>query len=175
MTRSLQKPQAGFTLVETMIVLAVIAVMLTLAVPMARDWLMNSRIRSAAESLHTGLQLARMEAVRRNANVEFVLDAPPSSKWTVRVQGGADIEKDEGTAGSGSVTVTPSDVATIAFNGLGRPLPLPADWVSFDVDLPPAVMAPSVTRDLRLRVSGGGQIVLCDPNINIVGDVRTCP
>lgn len=176
MTSVLHKPQGGFTLVETMVVVAVIAIMLALAVPMARDWLMNSRIRSTAESLAAGLQLARMEAVRRNAIVEFTLDAPPASGWTVRVQGSAPAFIQQGAAaGSGSVTVTPSDAAPIVFNGLGRTVLLPADWVNFDVDLPAAVMDPADTRDLRLQVSGGGQIVLCDPNIHIVGDVRTCP
>ncbi len=177
MMSDLREPQAGFTLVETMVVIAVIGIMLMLAVPMARDWLMNSRIRSTAESLTAGMQLARMEAVRRNAIVEFTLDAPPASGWTVRVQGSAPafIEQGAAAAGSGSVTVTPSDVATIAFSGLGRALALPADWVGFDVDLPATVMAAADTRNLRLQVSGGGQIVLCDPNISTVGDVRTCP
>lgn len=63
----------GFTLVEMAITLTVLAMMLMLAMPTIGVWLSNARIRNAAETIQTGLQTARLEAVRRNENVSFYL------------------------------------------------------------------------------------------------------
>ena len=63
----------GFTLIEMAVALAVLALLLMLAMPSIGVWVTNSRIRSSAESLQSGLQTARLEAVRRNQNVSLYL------------------------------------------------------------------------------------------------------
>ena len=45
--------------------------LLAAAAPSFSDWIRNTRIRTAAEAFQNGLQLARAEAVRRNAWVRF--------------------------------------------------------------------------------------------------------
>jgi type IV fimbrial biogenesis protein FimT len=66
-------PQTGFSLIELMVVVSVLAVLLGLALPSFSEWIRNNQVRSAAESLRDGLQLARSEAVKRNARVRFQL------------------------------------------------------------------------------------------------------
>lgn len=65
----------GVTLVELAVALAVLALLLVAGLPSMTTWLQNTRIRNEAESLQNGLQLARMEAVRRNQPVSFWLVA----------------------------------------------------------------------------------------------------
>ena len=60
---------AGFSLVELMITLVVMSVAMAMAVPGFRYLNNSSRITAPANELVAGLQLARAEAVRRNARV----------------------------------------------------------------------------------------------------------
>ncbi len=64
-------PQGGLNLVEVMVAIAVVAILIALAAPSFGDWLQNQQIRAAAEATLNGLQVARSEAVRRNAQVRF--------------------------------------------------------------------------------------------------------
>ena len=59
----------GFTMIELMIVVAVIAVAVALAAPSFRGLLAKKRIEGVASELATDLQYARSEAVSRNATV----------------------------------------------------------------------------------------------------------
>lgn len=61
----------GFTLVEVMIVLAVIGIMAAIAVPNFMNWLPNMHTRAEARDLFSALQKAKMEAVRTNTTVNF--------------------------------------------------------------------------------------------------------
>lgn len=63
----------GFTMVELAVGLAIVAILLAAAVPAFTAWIGNARIRSTAEVLLNGIQLARAEAVRRNTRVRFQL------------------------------------------------------------------------------------------------------
>ena len=59
----------GFTLVELMVTLLVLAVLLGLAVPSFRDASLSSRLTGYANDLVAGVQIARSEAIKRNATV----------------------------------------------------------------------------------------------------------
>lgn len=173
--------QRGFSIIEAMVVVTVIAVLMILAVPMGVEWLANSRIRSAGESMLAGLQLARAEAVKRNAPVEFVVDAAVGSGWVVRVAlSGEELQARAAGEGTADVAVaaTPNGAARITFDGLGRRaanVDASAPLDRLDVDLPASVLAADRTRDLRLQFGPGGQIVMCDPNVTATGNVRICP
>lgn len=60
------RKQAGFTLIELMVTIAVLAVIVTLAVPSFQDTINSNRLTSAANETSAVLQGARMEAVRLN-------------------------------------------------------------------------------------------------------------
>jgi type IV fimbrial biogenesis protein FimT len=61
--------QSGFTLVEVMITIAVLAVVLGIAVPSFSGVIAQNRLVAATNEVVGAVQLARMEAVRRNARV----------------------------------------------------------------------------------------------------------
>jgi type IV fimbrial biogenesis protein FimT len=63
--------RAGFTLVELMVTLAVAAIMLTIAVPSFKHMMASSRLTTTANSLVGALNLARMEAIKRNDDTQF--------------------------------------------------------------------------------------------------------
>ena len=61
--------QSGFTLVELMFTITVLAVLLGIGVPNFRDFIRNSRMTAAANDLLADLNLARSEAVKRRVAV----------------------------------------------------------------------------------------------------------
>lgn len=69
----------GFSLIELVIVVAVMGVLLASVAPSVKDWVVNTRIRNAATALETGLQLTKQEALKRNQSVTFWLVTASSS------------------------------------------------------------------------------------------------
>ena len=59
------------TIIELMIVVAVISILAVMVLPEFKQTIANSQIRGAAESIQNGLQIAKLEAIRRNTNVVF--------------------------------------------------------------------------------------------------------
>lgn len=66
-----RRRQGGFTLVELMIGLAVAAVLLVIALPSFRSITATNRLVTTANELVGAINVARMEAIKRNANVQF--------------------------------------------------------------------------------------------------------
>jgi type IV fimbrial biogenesis protein FimT len=81
------KRQRAFTLVELLIVVALTAVVLSLAAPSLRDFILVQRLKSISSSLVTDMQYARSEAVSRGKNVWVYFKLPsntqPMSCYTI--------------------------------------------------------------------------------------------
>lgn len=166
--------QRGFSLIELMIAFVVLGILLFVGVDAYRIWIQNTQIRTAAEAALNGMQLARGEAVRRNANVQMVL---AGSGWTVSVPStGEQIQARSGAEGSSNVVVTtaPAGSTTITFNGLGRVI-ANADATSSitRVDVDSSVLPASESRELRIMVGIGGDVRMCDPQL-AAPDPRAC-
>lgn len=67
------RPTAGFTLIELMTVVSVLAVLLALAAPNMADFIEKRRVVAAAEAIYAKLQLARSEAIKQSATVSASL------------------------------------------------------------------------------------------------------
>lgn len=59
----------GFTLIEMMVTVAVAAILLVMAVPSFQEASLNGKLNSISNSFVAAAQLARSEAIKRNANV----------------------------------------------------------------------------------------------------------
>ncbi len=165
----------GFSLIELLIGIAIMAILAGLAMPSFQAWLQNAQIRNAAESVQNGLQRARAEAVGRNTNIEFVLGA--GSSWVVQLTDGTDIESRSASEGSRDVTVavTPAGATTVTFNNFGGLLAANADAsLPFtQVDLDSSVLAATDSQELRITIGLGGNVRMCDPNAP-VSSPRAC-
>lgn len=62
----LHQKQLGITLVETMIVVAIIGVLAAMAAPSFREHIQQQRVKGAAESLIAAFQNAKAEAIKTN-------------------------------------------------------------------------------------------------------------
>lgn len=188
----------GFTLVELMIGLVILAFLLMMGVPAFTTFIQNSKLRSTAETFHAGIQTARAEAVKRNAQVQFILtdDAGDSSStqtatasttgrnWLIRVQDPTTllwsfIEGKSAAEGSGQTT-TPSVAVTgtassVTFTGFGATTLGSAATFSFTNPTGGSCKsAGGPMRCLSVVVSVGGQARMCDPAVTAAGDTRKC-
>jgi len=113
------QPMLGFTLIELMITIAILAITVSLAAPAFRELLVAQRIRSVAYDMTSDLVLARSEAVKRGQAVTIAPDAGGwTAGWSVRVPASADLIASRSASGSGvSFTTSPG---TITFDINGR-------------------------------------------------------
>jgi type IV fimbrial biogenesis protein FimT len=77
-----QDKQGGFTLIELMFTVVVLAVLLGIGVPNFRDFLRSGRMTSAANDLLTDINLARSESVKRRVSVTLCKSTDGSSCTT---------------------------------------------------------------------------------------------
>lgn len=172
-----RKSSVGFTLIELAVVVAVLGILVTVAVPSFRAMLINSQVRNAAESIANGLQKARGEAVARNRNVQFILGA--DSSWRVQLVDGTEIESRLASEGSRDVTrvalasdlTTPATTAT--FSGMGGIVANPGS------PTPPILSrinltAPNATRNLRVTIGAGGNAKMCNPSLASGSSPQAC-
>lgn len=65
--------QRGFTAIELMVTIAVMAILMALAVPAMQDGLLGSKLGAQANSLVASVTLARSEAIKRNARTKLCI------------------------------------------------------------------------------------------------------
>lgn len=177
--------QRGFSLVELLVAVAILGIIVALGMPNYRIWIQNTRIRAAAESIQNGLQVARAEAVKRNARVQFVFGL--NSAWTVGCSlpvpdnDGDGIDDcpaviqsrsfKEGSSADITVTTVPAASNVVEFDNFGRVSLLPVPFTQVDLDS--AVLPAADSRNLRITLGVGGNVRMCDTNLPLT-DPRSC-
>lgn len=71
--------QVGFTLVELMVAIAVLAIVLATAIPSFSDITLRSKLRTYAADLVASARLARSEAINRNGQVSMCVSSNGTS------------------------------------------------------------------------------------------------
>ena len=78
----------GVTLIELIIVFAIIAIGAVLAVPNFGPWLANYRLRTATRDIASNLRTAQMRAVSNNVNYQVLFDGVARTYILRRDSGG---------------------------------------------------------------------------------------
>jgi type IV fimbrial biogenesis protein FimT len=152
----------GFTLIEVMVVVALLSVLLGLGAPAFSNYLANVRLRSAAETVLADLQEARTTAIRENSNFTWV--ATGSSPSIVIDASVSDIDGGDDLVFTpfGGTTLGASAVFSFTHPGAGA---CRADG--------------GPVRCLNIVVTTGGRARLCDPGLTdeqlAAKDTRACP
>jgi type IV fimbrial biogenesis protein FimT len=191
----------GFTLIELVVVIALLALLFGLTVPSLAEWVRNARIRSTADSLQNAVRVAQAESLRRNRSIIlFRTNAQPPAIGSVAAANGRNwsiqtIARFDDVAAelieSGTLVEPQSgiDVAgptALCFNSNGRLVTnasatgptgtgVPSGTCNavdswYDFTMPSATAA----RPLRLRVTLGGQVRMCDPARSITASPDGC-
>jgi type IV fimbrial biogenesis protein FimT len=106
----------GFTLTELLCVLAIVAILATLAVPAFQQLLATTRLRTATTDIEYSMFRARSEAIKRNTNISVTAAAGGWAQgWTVSngiETHGAPAAQTLSITGTPSITFTPNGLAT---------------------------------------------------------------
>lgn len=110
----------GFTLIEMMVTIAILAILVGVAAPSFRAMSASQRIKTVSFDLHADLTFARSESIKRNANVTVAPNAGGwSTGWRISATGVADALLVRELPVS-TVSLTAS-AASVIFNRSGRP------------------------------------------------------
>ncbi|WP_029147764.1 GspH/FimT family pseudopilin [Methylophilus sp. 5] len=168
--------QQGFSLIELVVTMAVLVSVATIAIPAFQASIGNAQIRTVAESIHSGLQQARMEAIKRNARVKFTLQT--NGAWqigcmTPTTTCPTTITQKSAMEGSSSNTTVAPDNTTAVFSGFGTRDPATPVGLSV-VNITNAQVRNEERRALRVLLAAGGNVKVCDPTVTTLGDTRAC-
>lgn len=147
--------QAGFTLVELMIVCVIAAIVMVWGIPSYRDMLRNQQRDAALFDLIADLNLARSESLKRGTSVALC----KSSSGTACATGSTGYEigwivfTDPQTSGTQGTVDTGETIL--------RNHPAPAGTLT--IRTTSTRMQNRVTFNPSLRVSVSGTLVICDP------------
>ncbi|MDH5206714.1 MAG: GspH/FimT family pseudopilin [Hylemonella sp.] len=115
----------GFTLIELMIVVGMMAVILGLAVPSFQSFIVGQRVKTASFSFASAAVLTRSEAIKRNQDVVLTAAAGGwKDGWSVSV-GGTVLSQQEGFPGG---VVFSGAVTQVTYQSTGRLAAAPGDF-----------------------------------------------
>lgn len=168
----------GFTLIELMIGIVILAILTLLALPTFRDFRANTRIRNTADSIVHGVRLAQVEAIRRNENVTLEID--PAVGWTIRDLADNAVGNEPFSDPTGQIVVEPRPAGAVklTYSPLGLYIgPNNPDDGSDAITsvriTSTAVSAPNELRVTTDPVWGGARV--CEPRFVYPADPAGCP
>ena len=109
----------GFTLIELVMVVAIVAILAAIGLPSMRDFIRGAEVRDAASEFYAALIAARSEAIKRRTSVVVARTNASNWRggWTV-AGGGATIQTMDPL--STNVAVTTNVTSDITYGSNGR-------------------------------------------------------
>ena len=126
----------GFTMAEVLVTISILSIMAAISIPTFISWLPTHRLQTSARQIYDDLNLAKMEAVKRNTDVCITFNTA-NNTYRVFVDGDSDgaytasppdtILKDK-VALEKDVDITGTDFGgTIGFNNRGMTATAPGN------------------------------------------------
>ena len=182
----------GFTLLELMIVMVIVAIGVALAVPSYRDTMERRETTSQAEQLSAFLSYAQSEAVKRNEMISIQLSYTDANNWCVGAnEGNTGCDCTETDSGSvnfcsindvakimSSATQTKSSMLSHETDTTFTFDPIRGTMASSDLGLDHGFVLQSDNANWQLTVDIGvtGRIRICNADSDkAVPGFQTCP
>jgi type IV fimbrial biogenesis protein FimT len=148
--------QRGFTIIELMVVISILAILATLAAPSFRELLAVQRVKNSASDLFADMALARNEAIRRNSSVTIsAINTSWDNGWSV-VAGTETIKQTNLSANLVSISKSGAD-NQVVFGANGR------STGDFQMSFTSANIANADQKRCVKSSSAGGQKILRGP------------
>lgn len=148
--------QLGFTLIEAMVVVSILAILAGIAAPAFQQMLAAQRVKNAASDLLSDMILARSEAIRRNGTVTVgPIDADWSKGWEIKA--GAETIKQKNLSANSLTLSKKAGDDLITFNGTGR------STGTTSVDLTAPGLAGDQQKRCAISSAAGGQKIAKGP------------
>jgi type IV fimbrial biogenesis protein FimT len=159
----------GFTLVELMVTIVVLVILVSVAVPSFDNIRLSSRLTSYSTDLVAGSQVARSEAIKRNAQVRLCVSTNGTScattgqwetGWIVISTDGTVIQKQPATA-SGYQIRDSGDLSALLFEPTG----VGATAANFTI----CRASPVGSQERVVKVSATGRTSITRANTGVCG------
>lgn len=135
----------GFSIIELMVVVAILAILTAIAAPSFRELIASQKIRAAASAVYDSMVLARSEAIKRNAVVS-ISSADLANGWSVNLADGTSVRSQEAFSG---LTFSPSAPA-LAYTGLGR--------LQSNATTTVTISGSGTTKEWTVRIEASGRV-----------------
>jgi|GEM_PF-1736297 len=76
---------AGFTLIELMVALSLVALLLTVAIPSYQSLRQEQMVKAATQAVYTDMMLLKSEAIKRNRPITFKIFNAGQANWCYRI------------------------------------------------------------------------------------------
>lgn len=90
--KSTVQTDKGFTLLELMVAVAIVAILASVAVPSMSDYITRGRLLSATEAIYSNFQLSRSIALARNDDISVVFGGTGTTTWCMAVSDDIDCD-----------------------------------------------------------------------------------
>lgn len=190
--------QAGVTLLELLVTIAIVAIIFAVAGPSTRNLFDSKRLVAAAEQVYGHLQQARLESIARSTPVRAHFSANGSATWAYGVShrdlcditqtgaGGVDacvmvVDDGDGAVDPGDGSVDPDDLVLMRFDDSDHPdvtmniasFSSGNSQISFDPIRGTAtggevILMSPLGRQLKVKVGLLGQLRICSPDGSVL-------